>query len=177
MKKTIFVLLLALIAAAGCNQNEAQKSPYGAPVGVLPTPLDIKSLQDAASKAPKSEGAWTDLGNALMDSGRFKEAVDAYQKSLTLDPKNVDVRVDMGTCYRNMGVPDKAVAEYREALKINPEHPNGHRNLGVVLAFDLKDKAGAVKEFEKYLQLMPNAPDSEKIRQLVQELQAAPSRP
>ena len=32
-----------------------------------------------------------------------------------------------------------AVKEYRKALELNPQHLNAHKNLGVVLAYDLKD--------------------------------------
>ncbi len=117
--------------------------------------------------------AWTALGNALMDSNRFGEAVDAYQKSLAINPKNVDVRVDMGTCLKNSGRPQLAVEEYRKAIKIDPNHRNAHRNMGVVLAFDLNDKKGAIREFEKYLELVPNAPDAADIRQTISALNAA----
>jgi tetratricopeptide (TPR) repeat protein len=85
----------------------------------------------------------------------------------------VDVRVDMGTCYRNTGRPDRAVEEYRKALAINPRHLNAHRNLGVVLAFDLGDKKQAIKAFEEYLRLSPNAPDADQLRQEIARLKAA----
>jgi tetratricopeptide (TPR) repeat protein len=105
-----------------------------------------------------------------MDSRRFSEAINAYEKSLALDPKNVNVRVDMGTCYRGVGKFDKAVEEYRKALKINPNFPNGHRNLGVVLAMDLHNKEEGIKEFKKYLELVPDAPDAATIRHTIEEL-------
>ena len=67
------------------------------------------------------------LGNTMMDTSRFNEAIDAYRKALGIDPKNVDVRVDMGTCYRNAGRPDMAVKAIQKALEINPKHLNGRK--------------------------------------------------
>ena len=58
------------------------------------------------------------------------------------------------------GKPKEAIEEYRKALKLDPNHINANRNTGVVLAYDLNDKKGAVKAFEKYLELAPTAPDA-----------------
>jgi len=177
MKKATIGLLL-IFAIAGCQQKEEPKPQYQFPVGpVQGGPIqakdDTKLLQEAAKKDPGNVDAWIKLGNTMMDTSRFNEAIDAYQKALDINPKNVDVRVDMGTCYKNIGRPDRAVEEYRKALKLNPQHLNGHKNLAVVLAFDLNDKRQAIKEFEKYLELAPNAPDAEQIRQEIQRLRAA----
>lgn len=175
MKKFFFIAVFVLVAVMGCNQQRqeqkgGQASFPGAPV--MKTPEEIRQLEQLAKQAPKNPEAWAMLGNALMDSSRFSEAVDAYQKALALDSKNVNVRVDMGTCYRNSGRPKEAIEEYRKALKLDPNHINANRNAGVVLAYDLNDKKGAAKAFEKYLQLAPNAPDSAEIRQVVQSLKS-----
>jgi Flp pilus assembly protein TadD len=173
MKKTasIMLALFFLLGAAGCKQQQREQKN---PAAYVPStaPLVTEELQNATKLAPKNPRAWIELGNAMMDSNRFREAIDAYQKALALDPKNVDVRVDMGTCYRGTKQFDKAVQEYRKALKINPNHPNGHRNLGVVLIYDLHKTDEGVKEFKKYLELAPYAPDADQLRQTVQELSA-----
>ncbi len=175
MKKTVVMIVLVLIAAAGCKQQRQETQSPAGPVTypgsvVMKSPEEIRQLEELAKRAPMNADAWTALGNALMDSNRFGEAVDAYQKSLAINPKNVDVRVDMGTCLKNSGKPQRAVEEYRKAIQIDPNHRNAHRNMGVVLAFDLHDSKGAIREFEKYLELTPNAPDAANVRQTVDAL-------
>ncbi len=174
MKKTILMIVLVAAAISGCEQRQ---QPKGQPVvpGAVPmiTPGEIKQLEQIANQSPKNADAWIALGNALMDSSRFPEAVTAYNKALALDPRNVNVRVDMGTCLKNSGKPQEAVEEYKKAIKINPNHVNAHRNMAVVLAFDLHNKKEAIAEFEKYLQLAPNAPDAAEIRQQVQQLKSS----
>jgi tetratricopeptide (TPR) repeat protein len=177
-KATLFLILI--FALVGCEKEEpkpAYQFPTGptGPVQSVPIQMQdqVKILKEAVKNDPKNVDAWIKLGNILMDTSRFHEAIDAYQNALKLDPKNVDVRVDMGTCYRNIGKPDIAVKEYRKALEYNPNHLFGHKNLGVVLAFDLNDRAQAIKEFEKYLQLAPNAPDALEIRREIERLKAA----
>ncbi len=173
MKKIIVFVLLSFIIAGCQQQKEEPKSKPQFPAGPIQTQDTLKPAQEAVKADPKNVNAWIGLGNILMDTSRFNEAIDAYQKALEIDPKNVDVRVDMGTCYRNSGKADIAAKEYRKALEINPNHAYGHLNLAVVLAGDFKDKAQAIKEFEKYLQLAPNAQNAEQIRQEIQRLKTS----
>lgn len=172
MKNILFACLLVMVVLTGCKKPEESKSnvPFAGGGTMMPSQDETRRLEQIAKQAPKNTEAWIALGNNLMDASRFGEAVDAYQKALALDSKNVDVRVDMGTCYRGMGKPEKAMEEYKKAIKINPNHVNAHRNMGVVLAFDLRRNKDAIKEFEKYLELAPNAPDAPQIRQTVGEL-------
>jgi tetratricopeptide (TPR) repeat protein len=172
MKRIIFFIMLGIIVN-GCQQKQEPKSQYQEPPGRIQMEKDLKLAQDAVAADPKNVNAWIQLGNMSMDMARYTEAIDAYQRALDLDPGNVDVRVDMGTCYRNIGKSDTALREYKKALEINPDHAMGHLNSAIVLAYDMNDRAHAVKEFEKYLQLAPNAPNAGQIRQEIEKLKAA----
>jgi len=167
----IIVVLAVAIGAFGCQQRKEEQAPATYAPPVQPQ-ADISQFERAAKASPQNKEGWINLGNVLMDSQRYGEAVDAYQKALELDPKNLPVLVDMGTCYRGIGKFDKAVEAYRKALSINPNFPNAHRNLGVVLANDLHDNKKAIPEFQKYLDLAPNAPDAGTIRETIQMLSA-----
>lgn len=166
------VFLVSIVLLTGCPSEQSRQRQAPPPPMPLITPEQISSLESAAKMTPKNPAGWIALGNALMDTRQFPAAIDAYQKALALEPNNVDVRVDMGTCYRGAGQPEKAIEEYRKAIKINPNHLNAHRNSGVVLAFDLKKPAEGAKEFEKYLELAPNAPDAADIRHTIDDLKA-----
>jgi Flp pilus assembly protein TadD len=172
MKKTFtFLLVLTIAANFACKQQQEQKQqPMTYTPAAPPAQMQIDQLQLAVKQSPKSAAAWIDLGNALMDSQRFTEAVEAYDKALALEPKNVNVLVDQGTCYRNIGKFEKAVEQYRKAIKIDPKFPNAHRNLGVVLSADLHNNKEGIKEFQRYLEILPNAPDAESIRQSIRDL-------
>jgi tetratricopeptide (TPR) repeat protein len=160
------------LVTIGCRQQEQKQQPVNYIPAAPPAQFQIDQMTQAAKMAPKNVQAWINLGNSLMDAQRFGEAIDAYGKALALEPKNVPVLVDQGTCYRGVRQFDKAVEQYRKALKIDPNFPNGHRNLGVVLAFDLNKKPEAVKELNRYLELAPNAPDAGEVRQKIQELKS-----
>ena len=179
MKKIIVLMLFVTAVLAGCKQQQAQwsqgqagQSPVVVPAPSVMSSDEIRQLESLAKANPGNVKAWIALGNAQMDAQHFADAIVAYQRALDIDPKNVDVRVDMGTCFRGVGQPEKAIEEYRKAIKINPRHPMAHMNSGVVLAYDLNRGAEAKKEFEKYLELAPNAPNAAQIREEVQKLQA-----
>ncbi len=176
MKKIIVIFFaFALLVAACQKKEEAPQSSYPAgPVesGPMQSLDEIKLLQEAVKKDPGNVEAWTKLGNDLMDGARFDDAIDAYQKALALAPKNVDVRVDMGTCYRRTGRPEIAVREFKKAIEIDPDHVTAHKNLAIVLAYDMKDNKGALEQFEKVLALEPNAEDAGKIRMEIERLKA-----
>lgn len=172
MEKVYVLLIICFTLFAGCQKKE--EPPVKMPIspGSIQMNDEITFLKDAVQRDPENFTAWIELGNLLMDSSRYHEAIDAYGNALKLNPENVDVRVDMGTCYRRAGRPDKAAEEFRKAIRINPRHIYARRNLGVVLAYDLNDKRKAIKEFEEYLRLSPDTPDSQKIRQLIRDLKS-----
>ena len=133
MRLLLCAALVIVFGLVGCQQKQASNKQVVAPPQAMITAQQVENLRSLAKMNPGKADGWIALGNALMDTQQFSEAIDAYQKALALDPKNVDVRVDMGTCLRGMGKPEAAVAEFRKALAIAPGHLNAHRNLGVVL--------------------------------------------
>jgi len=181
MKRIILILIVAAAVISGCkqqqqgqwSQGQAGQNQVVAPPAMIKSPQETQQLELLAKANPKNADAWTALGNAQMDAQRYAEAIIAYQRSLEINPKDVNVRVDMGTCYRGVKQPEKAIEEYRKGMKIDPRHAMAHMNAGVVLGFDLGRKAEAIKEFEKYLELAPNSPNSADIRQEIQKLKAA----
>jgi cytochrome c-type biogenesis protein CcmH/NrfG len=173
IRRLLMVYAASLFLLTGCQQKEESKMRTPSPAEAERVQSQILQLQDIVRQNPRNLSAWIQLGDISMDSSRFYEAIDAYQKALALDEKNVNVRVDLGTCYRSIGKPDKAAEEYRKAIAMNPNHINAHRNLGIVLAFDLNDKKGAIKQLEDYLRLAPQAPDAAQIGQLIEKLKAS----
>jgi tetratricopeptide (TPR) repeat protein len=174
--KKILVAGLLVLSLAGCQQKDESKPQYefpSAPGGGVQSMEQEKLLRGVVSRDPKNVNAWVNLGNLLMDASRFGEAAEAYGKALELDPKNVDVRVDMGTCYRNIGKPDRAIQEYQKALEYNPRHLFALKNMGIVYAYDLRDNEQAVKAFDRALEVAPNDPDAERLKQEIQKLKSA----
>jgi cytochrome c-type biogenesis protein CcmH/NrfG len=132
----------------------------------------LAALTKATRTTPDNIRAWTQLGHFYFDVGRIKEAIEAYQKSLSLDADRPDVWTDIGVMYRRDGNPVKAIESFDRALSINSRHEVAMFNKGVVLMHDLNDAKAALNAWEMLVQINPNAkaPNGQLVRTLVTEL-------
>jgi tetratricopeptide (TPR) repeat protein len=61
------------------------------------------------------------LGNALMYTGRYEEAVSAYKKVIQRTPNYIYAHLMLAATYSEMGLEKEARAEVAEVLRINPK--------------------------------------------------------
>jgi cytochrome c-type biogenesis protein CcmH/NrfG len=108
------------------------------------------------------------LANLYYDSQAYPQAIQYYEKALTLQPNNADVRTDLGTSYWYTGDPDKAIASFEKALAIRPNHPGTLFNLGIVKWQGKKDPKGAVLVWEKLLKTNPDYPQKDQVEMLIE---------
>jgi len=96
-----------------------------------------------------------DLGIALEETGRAREAIAQYEQAALLKPDYADAHNNLGVALEKMGRPQEAIAQYERALQIRPDYVEARYNLGVALA-----KAGklpqAIESYEQALQLKPD---------------------
>jgi tetratricopeptide (TPR) repeat protein len=64
-----------------------------------------QELSLAVKYAPRSAGAWLDLGNAYRGLQRFDDAEKAYGKALELDPRLVEAQFDLALLYLDVEKP------------------------------------------------------------------------
>ena len=108
------------------------------------------------------------LGNLYYDGQAYPQAIEYYEKALTLQPNNADVRTDLGTAYWYTGNADKAIASFEKALTIRPNHAPTLFNLGIVEWQGKKDPKAAVVTWEKLLQTNPDYPQKEQVQMLIE---------
>jgi cytochrome c-type biogenesis protein CcmH/NrfG len=117
---------------------------------------------------PNDFGTLSKLGNLYYDGQAYPQAIQYYEKALTVQPNNADVRTDMGTAYWYTGDPDKAIANFDKALAISPNHPGTLFNLGIVKWQGKKDPKGAIVAWEKLLQTNPDYPQKDQVQVLIE---------
>jgi cytochrome c-type biogenesis protein CcmH/NrfG len=131
----------------------------------------IAGLEKMLAQDPNNVQACVQLGNDYFDAGQYQKAVDLYQKALKLDPRNADAITDMGTAFRKLHQPNESVAAFRQALEVDPNHALALFNLGLVLRDDVKDDAGALNAWERFLQKAGDSPHAVMVKPWVAQLQ------
>lgn len=66
---------------------------------------------------------------------------------------------------------DDALKAYEEAARLDPRYADPHRAIGV-LRHKSGDAPGALKAFRRYLELKPDAPDAQQVKDYILELEA-----
>lgn len=152
--------------AGGAVMPVAQAAP--APAAPIVNEQELQAYRDILKGDPKNIRAATELGNRLYDAGRWSEAAIYYEQAFALDPKNINVSTDLATAIWYSGKPDEALAQFEKSLALNPGHPQTLFNVGIVRAEGKNDHAGAVRAWEKLLELNPSYPEASRVRELIE---------
>jgi Tfp pilus assembly protein PilF len=104
-----------------------------------------------------SEGK-TNLGNLLLDVGRYAESIVLYEQALNdmLYSTPFIAHGNMGWAYYKMGNESKAISEIRSALTLNPRFCLGLRNLGIIYMAQEK-LSDACKSFGQFRECSESA--------------------
>jgi tetratricopeptide (TPR) repeat protein len=66
---------------------------------------------------PNDAEGWYYLGRTKYNENRFAEAVEAFQRCLSLDPRNVKAKDNLGLAYAALGHADDAMAAFQAAIE------------------------------------------------------------
>lgn len=94
------------------------------------------------------------LGNAYGYSGRFDEAVDAYQHSLKINSNYVEVYPDLGAAYYRLHRYQDAVAAFEQAIKSRQDDAKAYFGMGLA-QLALGNKVKALEQYRSLQSLEP----------------------
>ena len=115
-------------------------------VAACQTPRDAQTLEAQGNWAgaeaewralarahPGDYRLWTSLGIAVAHQGRYAEAIEAYQKALSLRPRAPQAEFNLGVAYFKSGNLEKAVPPLEAAAAQLPHTPQVNLLLGMSL--------------------------------------------
>jgi cytochrome c-type biogenesis protein CcmH/NrfG len=144
-------------------QAAAQQAAAPAGQQQAPPPFDESrgaALKVTADRNPADAKTRVQLGDLYFDAERYDEATSWYEAALKIDPKNVNASTDLGIAYYYGNQPDRALAQFDRSLAIDPAHSKTLLNVGIVRAFGKQDLDGAVKAWERVLEVAPQSPEA-----------------
>ncbi len=91
----------------------------------------------------------------LETEGKAVDALKIYDELIAEDPDHVEALAYRGWLLKRAGMPDEALASLDRAVAADPTFPDAHFFRGMVLYQDKDDPAGAVIEFQAFLDNNP----------------------
>lgn len=137
----------------------------------------VAGLAERLEKEPENLQGWAMLARSYKAMGRIPDAVKAYERAGKLVEESPDLLLDYAdTLAASIGGFDARVKSLIDkALKLDPEHPQGLWLRGTV-AYDAKDYAKALADWEALLKLLPPGSENAQVLQAniaeTRELQA-----
>ncbi|MBI2202594.1 MAG: tetratricopeptide repeat protein [Candidatus Rokubacteria bacterium] len=150
----------------------APRAPGAPSAGVPPTgtgdparpipPEVLKGMLDAARQA--------------LFAGQYGTAIQAYQAVLKREANNVDAMTHLALIVAIGGHADTALETFDRALAIDPNYPPAHLYRGQVLMDAKNDAAGAIRSWEKFLQVAPPGEDRDRVTKLIADAKTKSGR-
>ena len=131
-----------------------------------------EAMMKAIEADPKLVGPYIDLGLMAAQQMKWEEAGQYLDKGLKLDPVDFpNAWYPAAVAGYNLKKYDSAEKHVREAIKIDVKHrnPRSQYLLGLIL-IEKKDYPGVADQFRDYLKFSPNAPDFEKVKDQLSQL-------
>ncbi len=94
---------------------------------------------------PEEVEAYNNLGFVLRKLGRNEEAMQRYQKALSLNPECAECRNNLGVLYLSSRDFVEAETHFKEAMRINPGYADPYFHMAL-----LKESAGDFSEARRY---------------------------
>jgi len=97
---------------------------------------------------------YNNRGVAWWRLDRFDEALEDYERALSIDPDDPETHVNKGNAHAFRNEYYAALASYGQAAVIEPTHPLVHRNMGNAL-WAIGELEPALKSYDRAVALTP----------------------
>jgi hypothetical protein len=91
----------------------------------------ITLFRHAMEVTENNHVAHTNLGNALLQAGRFQESLQYLEMAVAERPADTFALMNLGNAYRSLNEHEKALASYSRVVLIEPRSEKGHYERGI----------------------------------------------
>lgn len=92
--------------------------------------VEINKFKRVLEINPRNAFAWDTLGGNYKTLGQYDDAIDAYQKAVSLDATKAVYFHHLGLVYAAVGRYDEAINAFERVIEVDPAHSLAHATLG-----------------------------------------------
>lgn len=108
---------------------------------------------------PHHPEAFFDLGVAYLESGDYKNAIEYFQQTLTMQPDYIDADYNIAISLSKLDKNDEALQKYQQIVQRDPVYENAYYQMGSI-RFQKQEWDLAEQDFAKVVELNPQSNDA-----------------
>lgn len=112
-------------------------------------------LSQILEQFPENPAIWSNRGNVRTSQNKLEEALEDYERAISLAPEVPDVYINRGVALEGLGRWEEAIADYNRALSLDEKDPLAYNNRGNAEAGSGQWQA-AIADYKKASELAPN---------------------
>jgi len=113
--------------------------------------------------------AYSNLGTAHYFKGNSAMAIRSFQQALKLAPEYSPAYFGLGYVYEDLNDLSRAIEAYRKSIFYSPENARAFFRVGKIYR-RLNRNAEARESLNRFLELVPEGPDADEARQLLETI-------
>lgn len=163
------------LAKATLNLELLLKAAPGHELGKLllasltPTPA-VEAPTPPKKSKPMTFNQLVNRAERLRTRDQIEKAMNLYERALEMQPGDPDAQAGMAWCYFDLDNHDAAISSFKQITAKIPRYSDAH--MGLAEAYSAKGmKRDAIKHYQKYLDILPDGPDSPVAKRALQDLQ------
>jgi tetratricopeptide (TPR) repeat protein len=129
----------------------------------------IASFEKAAELNPEAMPIFLALGEAYFNKGENEKALENYQQAIKIDPENPKAHYNLAMVYYKLNQTEEALLEFDNCIELAPENSTARYQAGLA-SIKHGDFERAIAYFESFLKLEPNAPETNQVKAIIEEL-------
>lgn len=118
-----------------------------------------KKITEIEPATENARIAYLNIGNIMDDTGRYEDAIKAYEKAMTINLKDASAHYNLGIAYKHAGKPEKAIKSWKESARLDTKSPAPHIAIADYY-YEKKFYDLAEKEFQTILNRWPENQDA-----------------
>ena len=122
-----------LTALGGGQQSAAEQGPPQAVINQLMSlykqgqlKLVVDQTQDLTVQFPKATALWNLLGASAAQIGQLDQAVQAFEKMISINPNEASSYYNLGNVLQEQGKLKKAIEAYNKAIALKSDYAEAY---------------------------------------------------